>query len=111
MKTSLSPSDLLRQIALIQRMERGKLCVIRHGPSGPYYNHQSWEAGKNTSRYVPADQVAAMQEAIAGWRQFEALIEQYANCVIEKTRQEMAAGAKKKTRPISSWPKSRKSSS
>ena len=45
---------LLDQIAAITRMEAGKLCVIREGPTGPYYNHQCYEAGRNVSRYVPA---------------------------------------------------------
>ena len=42
-------------------MERGKLCAFGHRPNGPYYNHhhhQTWEDGKNVSRYVAADQVA-----------------------------------------------------
>ena len=51
-----NPAQLLQQIAQIQRMEPGKLCVIGHGPNGPYYNLQCRENGKPVSRYVPADQ-------------------------------------------------------
>lgn len=62
-----TPESLLQQIAQIQHMERGKPCVLRQGPQGPYYNHQTWENGKNVSRYVPQDQVPALQQAIAGY--------------------------------------------
>ena len=93
-------------------MERGKLCILREGPEGPYYNHQTWEDGKNVSRYVPRDQVPAFQEAIAGYEKFEKLTGEYAQIVIQQTRAELATGLKKKTsRPRSSWPKTKKSNS
>jgi hypothetical protein len=112
MKSSLTPQELLNQIAQIQRMERGKLCVLRQGPDGPYYNCQSREGGKNFARYVPRDQLPAYQEAIAGYHKFQQLTEQYAQQVIENTRAELAASKKKnRSRPDSSWPKTRKSSS
>ena len=112
MKTQTSPQVLLQQMAQIQHMERGKLCVMGHGPEGPYYNHQTWEKGKNASRYVPGPQVEAMEQAIAGYQRFESLAEQYVQLMVQKTREDMAAGFKKKTsHPISSWPKKGKSSS
>jgi hypothetical protein len=112
MTTQITPQSLLRQIGQIQHLERGKLCVLREGPQGPYYNHQTWENGKNVSRYVPQDQVPALQQAIAGYEKFQNLMEQYVQLIIHKTRAEVAAGLKKKTRrPSSSWPKTRKSSS
>ena len=112
MKTQTFPHVLLQQMAQIQQMERGKLCVMGQGPGGPYYNHQTWENGKNTSRYVPGAQVEAMTQAIDGYQRFESLAEQYVQLMVQKTRQEMAAGFKKKTlRPKSSWPKRGKSSS
>lgn len=112
MKTQTSPQVLLQRMAQIQQMERGKLCVMGQGPGGPYYNHQTWENGKNTSRYVPRAQAEAMAQAIAGYQRFEGLAEQYVQLMVQKTREEMAAGSKKKTsRPISSWPKKWKSSS
>lgn len=103
MKSSLTPQELLQQIAQIPRMERGKLCVLRQGPEGPYYNCQSREDGKNFARYVSRDQLPAYQEAIAGYQKFRQLTEQYARQVIQKTRAELAASKKKKTsRPNSS---------
>ena len=93
-------------------MERGKICVLREGPSGSYYNLQAWENGKNVSRYLPREQVPAVQEAINGYQKFEELTGQYAEQIIAKTREERAAGSKKKTaRPRSSSPRTRRSSS
>jgi hypothetical protein len=107
MKTQTSPQVLLQQMAQIQQMERGKLCIMGQGPGGPYYNHQTWENGKNTSRYVPGPQVEAMAQAIAGYQRFESMAGQYVQLM-----EEMAAGFKKKTsRPMSSWPRKGKSSS
>jgi hypothetical protein len=113
MNTPSTPQELLQQIAQIQHMERGKLCVMRQGPSGPYYHLQRWEKGKNHNRYVPREQMLAYQEAIAGYEKFEQLTERYAQQVIEKTRAELTASKKKKKRspPRSSWPKTKRSSS
>lgn len=109
MKTS--PSDqVLQQIAEIQRMEPGTLCIIRQGPDGPYYNLQCRDRGKQVSRYVPRDQVETVTANTSNYRKFEALVEQYAECIVEKTRTERAAGVKKKTkkRPFS-LPRAKKS--
>lgn len=110
MNAQITPQSLLQQIAQLQQMERGKLCVLRQGPQGPYYNHQTWENGKNVSRYVPRDDVPALQQAIAGYEQFQSLTDQYAQMIIERTRAERASGLKKKTSPSkSSWPKTKRS--
>ena len=112
MNIQATSQTLLQQIAQIQHMERGKLCVLRQGHQGPYFNHQTWEKGKNVSRYVPQDQAPVLQQAIAGYEQFQNLVEQYAQLIIAKTRAELARSVKKKTpRPSSSWPRTRKSSS
>lgn len=92
------PSDLLRQIAQIQRMEPGKLCVIGQGPNGPYYNLQCRENGKSISRYVPAEQVEAVSRHTANYQNFQALVAQYAQSVIDQTREERASQFKKKSR-------------
>jgi hypothetical protein len=63
MNTKSSPQSVLNDIAQIQHMERGTLSVIRHGPDGPYYNHQCYEGGRNVSRYVPSAAVAALLAA------------------------------------------------
>ena len=108
----ISPTQILQQIAQLQRMEPGKLCVIGQGPNGPYYNLQRREKGKNLSLYVPADQVPAVTEHTANYQQFQSLLEQYVQLIVDRTRAERMAGSKKKTpRRSCSWPKTRKSGS
>ncbi len=103
---------ILQQIAKIQTMERGKLSVIKESSTGPFYKLQARENGKNLTRYVPRDQVAAVRDAIAGYKHFESLTQAYAQQVIAKTREAIASGSKKKTSlPNFSSPKTRKSTS
>ena len=93
-------------------MERGKLSSLRETSKGMAFKLQAWENGKNVSRYIPADQVPAVQEAICGYHRFEDLTEQYAQLKIEETRAAMAAGSKKKASALrSSSRKNKKSSS
>ena len=104
--------QLLEQIAAIPAMERGKLSAYsfkdRSGHAGPYYKLQQWAAGKNHTRYVPAEELPALEAAVAGYAQYERLTRQYADTVIAETRQH---GASKKTtfRPQSTSPRKRKS--
>lgn len=76
---------LLKRMARIERMERGKICRMA---GRPHYNHQTWQDGRNVARYVPLDQVAALQEAIDGYHLFMELAEQYAEEIIRRTRRE-----------------------
>ena len=116
--TTHSLLDLLAAIANIPLMERGKLSAYtfkdRARPNAPYYKLQRWEDGRNVTRYIPAEQVPLLEQALAGHAQFQALVEQYAQAVIARTREQLAAvGTKKKSRPprrpISAWPRSRNS--
>lgn len=110
MTTENTPESILNDIVQIQRMDRGTVSIIRQGPAGPYYNHQCYEQGRNTSRYVPREQVPALQEAIEGYHRYQKLQEQYVELVVSQTRAERQAGLKKKPqRPKSSWPKNKKS--
>jgi len=112
MKPSITPESILRDLAQIQCMDRGTVSVIRQGPSGPYYNHQCYENGRNVSRYVPAEQVVELKAAIADHQRFQQLVQQYVELLVQKTRAQRQGGSKKKTPPpLSSWPKTRKSSS
>jgi len=106
-----NPAQLLQQIAQIQRMEPGKLCVIGHGPNGPYYNLQCRQNGKPVSRYVPADQVDVVTQNTENFKKFEDLVSRYADTIISQTRAERTAGVKKKLHPSLSSPKKRKSPS
>ena len=104
-------AQLLQQIAQIQHMEPGKLCVIGQGPNGPYYNLQCRERGKTVTRYVPADQAPVVAHHTANYQTFQGLVDQYAQLIVEQTRAERTAGLKKRTSPRkSSWPRTRKSS-
>jgi len=96
MTSTSSPQSLIAQAAQIPHLERGKLSIIRRGPDGPYYNHQFPQNGKYVTRYVPGEQVPAVQQAIDGYKQFDRLMERYLDEMIQKTRAEIAAGAKKK---------------
>jgi hypothetical protein len=111
---TLNKHQLLEQISAISAMERGKLSAYsfkdRPGQAGPYHKLQSWELGKNHTRYVPADELPSVQAALAGYAQFEQLTQQYADLVIAETRQNIAS-KKKTSRPKSSSPRIRKSSS
>ena len=95
MNTNSTPQSVLRDIAQIQHMERGTLSVIRQGPDGPYYNHQFPQDGKYVTRYVPRDQVPAVQQAIDGYKEFSHLVDRYVDEMVQKTRAEIAAGPKK----------------
>jgi hypothetical protein len=80
-----TPQALLKQIAQIREMERGTLCRMS---TGPYYNHQSWQGGRNVVRYVPKAQLPALRFAIAGYRKFRRLTEAYAELIIRRSRQQ-----------------------
>jgi hypothetical protein len=116
---AFTKTQILSQIAQIHLMERGKLTMRTFNdrpPNAPaHFKLQSWENGKNHTRHVTAEQLPLLQEALAGFAQFQALTGQLAELLIADTRQQLLAiraGAKKKTpRPSSSSPKSRKSSS
>ena len=112
MNNEKSLLSILEQITSIQSMERGKLSVIKESSAGPFYKLQARENGKNVTRYVPREEVPAVQAAIDGYQRFQALTEQYARLKIEETRAAIAAGFKKKTRAENSFlPRNKKSSS
>ena len=92
-------AQILHEIAQIQYMELGKLCIIRQGPTGPYYNLQCRENGKPVSRYVPGDQVELVAQHTANYQRFQALVTQYAQLITERTRTERTAGSKKRPLP------------
>jgi hypothetical protein len=104
--------QLLEQIATIPAMERGKLSAYsfkdRSSHAGPYHKLQQWADGKNHTRYVPPDELPAVEAAVAGYAQYERLTRQYADAVIAETRQNIAS-KKKTSRPKSASPRRRKS--
>jgi hypothetical protein len=91
MKKTRKMRRLLERMARIERMERGKVCKMA---ARAHYNHQTWQSGRNVVRYVPAERVASLQEAIAGHKLFKKLAEAYADEVIRRTRAQTASAAK-----------------
>lgn len=85
MKKTKKMQRLLKQMARIERMERGTLS--RMG-ARPYHNHQTWQKGRNVVRYVPAHEVDFLKEAIEGYNLFMKLAQRYADEVIRQTRKE-----------------------
>lgn len=86
-------------------MERGKLCAMRTGPSGTYYNHQTWDKGRNVVRYVPPDQVERVRNAIKGYKRFMELTQAYADIIIRQSRKattQLASRKKRGRKPIKS---------
>jgi hypothetical protein len=110
-----SKQHLLQQIAAIPAMERGKLSAYsfkeRSGVAGPYHKLQQWHNGKNQTRYVPAEELPAVEGALAGYARYQQLTQEYAQLVIAETRQNIAASKKSKSHRPSSSPRKRKSSS
>jgi hypothetical protein len=78
-----TPKSILDQMAKIQRMERGKLCPMQ---GGRFFNHQSWEKGRNAVRYVPATDVPALRKSIEGYKQFMDLAQNYVDLIVQQTR-------------------------
>ena len=107
-------THLLEQIAAIPAMERGKLSNYtfkeRSNAAGPYHKLQRWQDGKNHTRHVSADELPAVQSALAGYAQYRQLTEQYADLVIQETRQHIAGSKKNQSRPKSSSRRKKKSS-
>lgn len=97
MNTPHTPRQLLEQMAQIQHMEVGKLCIMRQGPSGPYFTLQYRKDGKPVCQYIPRDQVERVAENTANHKKFQALVEEYTEQIIEQTRREREEGLKKKT--------------
>jgi hypothetical protein len=106
MSHRLTKQQLLQRIAAIPAMERGKLSPYsfkeRSGSTGPYYKLQHWQNGQNHTRHIPADELSAVEAALAGYAQYEQLTDQYAQLVIAETRQCTAALKKSKSLPPSS---------
>lgn len=99
--TTPTPAELLDQIARIPLMERGKLSSYRPkgrpAHVGPYHKLQHWDHGKNRTSHVRPEQVPLLEQALAGYERFCQLTEQYAQLVIEQTRQQLAGVGEKKT--------------
>ena len=85
MKSTKKAERILKKIAEIQAMERGKISRMK---GRNHFNHQTWSGGRNEVRYVPARDLPDLQEAIDGYAQFMKLTQEYADELIRLSRQE-----------------------
>jgi hypothetical protein len=109
MSTTARRAQILQEMQNITRMERGKLCVQSRGPGSPtFYKLPAWHKGQNATRYVPADEVPALKEALANHQRFQDLAAEFAELTITQTRLDARADSKKKPKP---WQASRTSGS
>jgi len=83
--------QVLRELAGLDTMEYGSLRTEHRparggGTTGPYYQHQIWEQGKNLSQRIPAAEAPALAQALANRQRAEALVEQYIALSVQLTR-------------------------
>jgi hypothetical protein len=99
MTTQQRRQDILQEMNTITRMERGKLCSQSRGPgSPPFHKLQCWHQGKNHTRYVPIQELPALQEALAGHHRFQQLAEEFVDLTVAMTHRETEAERKKNSR-------------
>lgn len=99
MTTQQRRQAILQEMNAITRMERGKLCTQSRGPSAPpFYKLQCWRNGKNHTRYVPQEEVPALQEALVGHQRFQELAEEFVDLTVAMTQTEEAGERKKNSR-------------
>jgi hypothetical protein len=81
---------LLEQMDQIQNMVPGSLSKqyfirTRQGKKvrlGPYYKLQLWCQGKNLTRYVMAEELPTLRQAIANHKRFEDLCQQFVDLTV-----------------------------
>lgn len=102
---TLSPAQILAQIAQIQFMERGKLSSYRRTgrskDTDTYYRLQTWQKGKNLTRHVRPEELPALEAALEGYARYCQLSEQYVQLVVDRTRAHQEQNIKKKIQPYS----------
>jgi hypothetical protein len=100
MTFDLQRERILQQMNTLTRMERGKLCCQSRGAGArPFFKLQCWHQGKNHTRYVPTDEVPAVQEALANQQRFQQLAEQFVSLTVAHTRQDAADRKRNSARP------------
>jgi len=109
MGTEREPDTILRDIAAIEGMERGKISEIRAGNGRVYHSLQFWSDGRNRCEYVPAGQLDAVVDAVGNYARFKSLVDEYAGAVEGRTRrlrrEERAAEKKRASAKTSPRPR------
>lgn len=92
MGISKKAQKILVQLSEITDMERGKVCKLK-GRKG--YNHQTWQKGRNTVKYIRNEDVDDIEQAIRGYNRFMLLVQKYADEIIKQSRKERDSKSKK----------------
>jgi hypothetical protein len=90
--------ELLARMGQIPVIVPGKLSERRSGGKVTGYKLQRWRAGRNQTRYVPAEKVETVRRGTQGYAEFLDLAEQY----VQRRAQEAFEGvadSKKKPMP------------
>jgi len=96
MTTQQRREQILQEMNSITPHGAWQLCAQSPaGVSAPFHKLQNWHQGKNQTRYVPAEEVPALQEALAGHQRFQGLAEEFVDLTVRATRQEGEANRKK----------------
>jgi hypothetical protein len=114
--------QILQEMERIQTMEHGSLQAetrpSKRTPAqnrGPYFKHQIWEKGQNSTRRIPPEKADALAEAIAGRKKFQKLAEDFIQTTVAMTRSESSPDSKKNAmkskRPSKTRPKDTSKSS
>ena len=102
---TLSPCEILTQIAQIQSMERGKLSSYRRAgrskDTDTYHRLQTWQNGKNHTRHVRPEELPALEAALAGYARYCELSDQYVQLIVDRTRAQREQNIKEKIPPYS----------
>ncbi len=94
MTPSRKVQKLLARMSAIERMERGTLCRMA---GRAHYNLQAWHKGRNEVRYVRNEELEDLKRAIRGHALYWKLAQEYADLIIQRTRQEHHRRFPKKT--------------
>jgi hypothetical protein len=96
MSAERTREQILREIAAMTTLERGKLCAMQAKSGRTYHNLQFWSGGRNRCEYVAQDQVGAVREAVDNYGRYRELTEEYAALAERQTREARTAGGAKK---------------
>lgn len=104
MNTNRRRTQILKEMANIDRMEKGRLTEeyrerVEGGKTirtGPYFKYQRWEDGHNVSKRVPVTQAGQLRTDVEQYHRFESLAKEYAEITIARTRARSTPDSKKK---------------
>ncbi len=96
MDTKLTPESLLQQISQIPRLERGTLVLRVKGLRDLIITTNVMKTAATSPVTSPPNRCQNYRKAIEGYHQVQALMAQYLQLLVERTRSERAADAKKR---------------